>query len=438
VFIVIIINYFAAKWLSYTTNKKTTMIILVIINILILAFFKYFNAIFPNTSVNLYYVDLFYKVNPINHLIIPIGLSYILFTVLSYLIEIKRKTIKPEKHFGYFSLYILFFPKIAQGPIERPYNLLPQIRHFKTFNYSLALEGIKQMLWGFFKKLVVADRLGTYVNEVYGNYETHNGTTLIVATFLYSFQIYADFSGYTDIALGSAKLFGINLTPNFRRPYFATSIQDFWNRWHISFSTWLRDYLFLPLAYYFSKNLKKENYLSIKADKWIYSFAILITFFIAGIWHGEGLHYILWGLLFGIYLSYSNWTFKWNRKLRKKFHIKQTNVSYKLYKIFLTFLMVSFAWIFFRSNDSQQAFEIIKRIFSFSTISAYIEPSLLIPLLGLLLILYDEFRLEFYSTSVPLLNSRSPVLRYVFYYLIIFSIILFGVWDENQFIYLQF
>jgi len=294
------------------------------------------------------------------------------------------------------------------------------------------------MLWGFFKKLVVADRLGTYVNEVYGNYETHNGTTLIVATFLYSFQIYADFSGYTDIALGSAKLFGINLTPNFRRPYFATSIQDFWNRWHISFSTWLRDYLFLPLAYYFSKNLKKENYLSIKADKWIYSFAILITFFIAGIWHGEGLHYILWGLLFGIYLSYSNWTFKWNRKLRKKFHIKQTNVSYKLYKIFLTFLMVSFAWIFFRSNDSQQAFEIIKRIFSFSTISAYIEPSLLIPLLGLLLILYDEFRLEFYSTSVPLLNSRSPVLRYVFYYLIIFSIILFGVWDENQFIYLQF
>ena len=330
---VVILNFFMAGGLAKAPAEKTRTAFILIIsaNVIILAFFKYFNFLFPGNHISLFN-ELFFQADPINRMILPLGLSYLMFTVISYLIEIKRKTLLPEKHFGYFSLYLLFFPKIAQGPIERPQHLLPQLRQFHPFNYDMVVEGLKLMLWGYFKKLVVADRLAIYVNSVYNNSEQHNGTTLLVATVFFSFQIYADFSGYTDIALGSAKIFGFNLTNNFNRPYFATSVKDFWNRWHITFSQWLRDYVFLPLAFSLSNRMKKQSYFSVATEKWIYLIAIMVTFIICGLWHGEGWNYLIWGVLFGVYLTWSNWTEKLNKNIRKRLHIRKTAPLYIIYK----------------------------------------------------------------------------------------------------------
>ena len=377
---IVFVNYFLAKWLAKIPDERNSrlLILIILLNILILAFFKYFNILFPDNQLHLYNVDLFFRVDPINKMILPLGLSYITFTVLSYQIEVKRKTIQPEKHFGYFSLYLFFFPKIAQGPIERPQQLIPQLHQSHPFNYTMVVEGLKLMLWGYFKKLVVADRLAIYVNAVYNNSENHNGTSLIVATIFFAFQIYADFSGYTDIALGSAKLFGFNLTNNFKRPYFATSIKDFWDRWHITFSTWLRDYIFLPLAYFLSNRMKKQKYLYVSTEKWIYLIAIMITFAICGIWHGVGWTYLIWGILFGIYLTYSNWTKDLHKTIRKRFHIRKTSHYYIFYKILLTFILVLFAWIFFRADTLTEAIQIIRKIFTSSGSVFYELPSNLI------------------------------------------------------------
>jgi D-alanyl-lipoteichoic acid acyltransferase DltB (MBOAT superfamily) len=409
------------------------------VNVLVLAFFKYFNFIFPGHQVSLYIVDFFYRVDPINKMILPLGLSYISFTVLSYQIEIKRKTIEPEKHFGYFSLYLLFFPRIAQGPIERPQHLLPQLHQNHAFNYTMVIEGLKLMLWGYFKKLVVADRLAIYVNAIYDNSERHNGITLIVATVFFAFQIYADFSGYTDIALGSAKLFGINLTDNFKRPYFATSISDFWNRWHITFSSWIRDYIFLPLAYFISNRLKKQSYLSVSTDKWTYMIAIMITFSICGIWHGVGWTYLIWGLLFGVYLTYSNWTRQLNKKIRKRFHIRKTSPFYITYKTLITFLLVLLAWVFFRADSFNEAILIIRKILSFSGSLFFGNPSnLIFSLIGIISLIAVDFRREYYNSSLSILNSKYPYVRIAGIVFLVITILLVGVLDGGQFIYFQF
>ena len=237
-FSLVLLNYFLGIAIDVSgARRKSIFIIGVLTNIIVLAFFKYFGFFqsffieIKELSVNDHLVKI----------ILPIGLSFFLFTILSYLIEVKRGTIKAEKHIGIFASSLLFFPKIMQGPIEKPNVIFPQFREEKRFNYNVVAEGLKLMLWGYFKKLVVADRLALYVNAVYDNSEYHSGITLLVATICFSFQIYADFSGYTDIALGSAKVLGFNLTNNFNRPYFATSIKEFWNRWHISFSVWLRE-----------------------------------------------------------------------------------------------------------------------------------------------------------------------------------------------------
>jgi len=438
---IIFANYFMAKWLANIRDGKkgTFLALIVIVNVLVLGFFKYFNFIFPGKQVSLYIVDFFYRVDPINKMILPLGLSYISFTVLSYQIEIKRKTIEPEKHFGYFSLYLLFFPRIAQGPIERPQHLLPQLHQNHAFNYTMVIEGLKLMLWGYFKKLVVADRLAIYVNAIYDNSERHNGITLIVATVFFAFQIYADFSGYTDIALGSAKLFGINLTDNFKRPYFATSISDFWNRWHITFSSWIRDYIFLPLAYFISSRLKKQSYLSVSTDKWTYMIAIMITFSICGIWHGVGWTYLIWGLLFGVYLTYSNWTRQLNKKIRKRFHIRKTSPFYITYKTLITFLLVLLAWVFFRADSFNEAILIIRKILSFSGSLFFGNPSnLIFSLIGIISLIAVDFKREYYNSSLSILNNKHSYVRIVGIVFLVITILLVGVLDGGQFIYFQF
>lgn len=435
------VNYFLANWLARIPEERNSRALIQIIslNILVLAFFKYFNIIFPGNQLHLYNVDLFFRSDPVNKMILPIGLSYFIFTLLSYQIEIKRKNIQPEKHFGYFSLYLFFFPKIAQGPIERPQHLIPQLHQSHPFDFTAVGEGLKQLLWGYFKKLVVADRLAIYVNAVYNNNEQHNGTSLIVATIFFAFQIYADFSGYTDIALGSARLFGFNLTDNFKRPYFATSIKDFWNRWHITLSTWLRDYIFLPIAYLLTNSLKREKYLFISKEKWIYLIAIMITFAICGIWHGVGWTYFIWGTLFGLFLTYSNWTADLSKRFRKRFHIRKTSRYYITYKIVLTFILVLFTWIFFRADSLGEAINIIHKIFT-STGTVFIgnASNFIFAILGIISLIAIDFKREYYNKNWTVLYNRYSFVRIAGIVIIVITILLTGVLDGGQFIYFQF
>ena len=293
--LLIVVNYYFGLAIQNSSDKKKARFIIALLtNLSILAFFKYFGFLQQlfNNGTNTIQGNTFWRI------ILPVGLSYFIFTILSYLIEVKRGKINAETHLGIFASGLMFFPKLLQGPIERPAILFSQFKEEKQFDYESTVEGLKLILYGFFKKLVIADRLGNYVNVVYDDPGFQSGPTLIFATILYAFQIYADFSGYTDIALGSARILGFKLTNNFNRPYFATSVKEFWNRWHISFSSWLRDYLFLPLAYFFSNKMKKPVYWGIATEKWIFLFSSIITFSICGIWHGEGINFLIWGLVF--------------------------------------------------------------------------------------------------------------------------------------------
>jgi alginate O-acetyltransferase complex protein AlgI len=439
--IVIIANYFLAEWNLKNAGNGTNhpLIFIIFINLLILAFFKYFNILFPGNNIHLNSVNIFFRTDPTNKMILPLGLSYFMFTIIGYQIEINRQNIQPERHLGYFSLYLLFFPKIAQGPIEKPQSLIPRLRQFPSFNYDMVTEGFRLILWGYFKKLVVADRLALYVNVVYNNNQVQNGTSLIVATIFYGFQIYADFSGYTDIALGSAKLFGFDLTPNFKRPYFARSVKEFWERWHISFSVWLRDYIFVPLAYFLTKRMKKETYFKISAAKWIYLIAIMITFGICGIWHGVGWNYLVWGLLFGFYLSCSNWTKDFYKNLRKRLHIKKTSYVFLIYGIIQTFTLVSFAWIFFRADTITDAVMIIKKIFTSSGPVYYDIPSnLIFAFFGVFALFVIDMKREFYHENLSILYNRYSIVRIFGIVVLALIILLVGVFDGGQFIYFRF
>jgi alginate O-acetyltransferase complex protein AlgI len=429
-------NYYLGIAIEKAGEKRKNIFIYSITgNIAILAFFKYFGFLESLFSgiVQLSATDSLLKI------FLPVGLSFFIFTILSYLIEIKRGTITAERHFGIFATSMLFFPKIMQGPIERPGTIFSQFREEKSFDYDRIVDGMKQMLWGYFKKLVIADRLAIYVNAVYGNWEQHSGITLMVATFFYSFQIYADFSGYTDIALGSAKILGINLTNNFNRPYFATSVKEFWNRWNISFSLWLRDYLFLPLAIFFTGKMNKIKYLGIATDKWIYFFASIITFAICGIWHGEGFNFLAWGLVFGIYLTLVNWTLDLSKEIRRRVHISKRSKRYKAYGIVISFIFVSFAWIFFRAEYWHEAICIINKIFSFKGPLFIGSPAYFIyGLFGIIFLLLAEFKAEFYPGSFSFFSSKQYVIRLFSYTLVILIILTLGVFDGGQFIYFQF
>lgn len=432
----VLLNYYMGIAIEkYHTRRKSIFLLSVCINIIVLAFFKYFGFL-----ESLF--DDIWKLSDSDNLlkiILPIGLSFFIFTILSYLIEVKRGTISAERHLGVFASSLLFFPKIMQGPIEKPGNIFPQFREVKNFNYEMVTEGLKLILWGLFKKLVVADRLAIYVNAIYDNNEHHSGISLLVATIFYSFQIYADFSGYTDIALGSAKVLGFNLTNNFKRPYFATSIKKFWNRWHISFSLWLRDYLFLPLAVLFAGKMTRKKYFGLAVEKWIFMFAAIITFAVCGIWHGEGVNFLIWGLLFGIYLTVANLTLGFTKKVRKRLGVKTKSVTYSVYSILITFILVSFTWIFFRSNTFSDAFSIINKIFTFSgTLYVGDMQQLLYCIISIILLIIIELKCEYYGLEIFPFKTNHWLKEQMAYIFLIVTILLIGVFDGGQFIYFQF
>jgi D-alanyl-lipoteichoic acid acyltransferase DltB (MBOAT superfamily) len=347
---------------------------------------------------------------------------------MSYTIEVYRGNQKAERHFGIYSLYVMFYPQLVAGPIERPQNLLHQFREKYDFEYERVVEGLKLMLWGLFKKLVIADRLAIYVNTVYNNPEQHSGITFILATIFFAIQIYCDFSGYSDIAIGAAKVMGFKLMTNFNHPYFARNISEFWKRWHISLSTWFKDYLYISLG---------GNRVSI--PRWYFN--LFIVFLVSGLWHGANWTYIIWGALNGFYLIFAILSQNIRNKIVALLGITKLPRFNVFLQIVTTFMLSCFAWIFFRANNFNDSILIIKKIFTFSGSLFYdkADPSSLIySFLGIFILALIEIKREYYSESFSFLNNKNWVLRNLSYAALIIIILLIGVFDSGQFIYFQF
>jgi alginate O-acetyltransferase complex protein AlgI len=422
----IVVDYFAGIYLEKAKSKKKLFLIMSLVaNIGVLAFFKYFNFINENLTALLNGVGGISNPVPFLKIILPIGLSFHTFQAMSYTIEVYRGNQKAERNFGIYALYVMFYPQLVAGPIERPQNLLHQFYEKHELNYDNVVSGLKMILWGFFQKLVVADRLSIYVDAVYNNPENHSGLSLLLATIFFAFQIYCDFAGYSNIALGAARIMGFKLMTNFRRPYYSKSISEFWSRWHISLSSWFRDYLYIPLG---------GNRVSV--PRWYFN--LFFVFLISGLWHGANWTFILWGAINGLYLVFSLVFKKFNEKFSVVTGLKKNPRISAFVQIATAFLLTDFAWIFFRANSIGNAFLIIKKIFTFKGPLFIDTPSLMIySVLAIGLLLISEFVTEFYP-QVSLMNNKHKPVRYMAYAGLITIILLLGVFDGGQFIYFQF
>ena len=352
--------------------------------------------------------------------VLPVGLSFHTFQAMSYTIEVYKGNQKAERNIGIYALYVMFYPQLVAGPIERPQKLLPQFYQRHPVSYDGIAAGLKYMLWGFFMKTVVADRLGIYTDYVYRNAEVHSRLALITATFFYTFQIYCDFAGYSLIAIGSARAMGFGLTTNFNRPYLAVSFRDFWKRWNITLSQWFRDYVFIPMGGSRVRTLR-------------YIYNILVVFILSGLWHGANWTFIIWGLLHGILILFGYF---------KKKYLPGLVVS-KFIGIITTFLIVWIGWIFFRSQNIREAVTIIKRIFSPGTIpiikGEFEERALLVySFAAIACIIITDLVSEYFPRRFQLLHSRRAWVRIASCVMVIIVILLFGVFDGSQFIYFQF
>lgn len=349
-FFTIVIDYFAGIWIdgAQGKNRRTLLLLSIVANVGVLAIFKYFNFLNANFSV---LFSFFGQSNPIPFLsiLLPIGLSFHTFQAMSYTIEVYRGNQKPERHFGIYALYVMFYPQLVAGPIERPQNILHQFRQNFDFDYNRVMLGLRQMALGMFKKVVIADRLAVYVNQVYDHSNNYSGPTILLAIVFFSFQIYCDFSGYSDIALGSARVMGFNLMKNFDKPYFSQSISEFWRRWHISLSTWFRDYLYIPLG-------------GNKVGKGRWYFNLFFTFLISGLWHGASWNFVIWGGLHGFYLIMALLFAKPISRSSAALVNLLGSGTIAVFHNLWTFCLVAFAWIFFRSTDFQQAYYMITHI----------------------------------------------------------------------------
>lgn len=414
-------------------HKRIFLIASIISNIIILGVFKYYNFINDNLTLLAKWIGWNYSIESLA-IILPIGLSFHTFQSLSYVIEVYRGKQKAEQHFGIYALYVMFYPQLVAGPIERPQNLLPQFHSRHSFSYSDVASGLKLIMWGLFKKVVLADRLALLVNPVYANPSEYTAPMLVLATIFFTFQIYCDFSGYSDIALGTARVMGFRLMNNFDRPYASASIGEFWRRWHISLSTWFKDYVYVPLG-------------GSKVSKTRWAFNIFATFLISGLWHGANWTFIIWGLLHGSFLVISGYfntisNFICNRFLGR---IIVMNVSSRT-KVIFTFGLVSFAWIFFRADSVSSAFYISSHLFAFDeylNVTAFknniwhLGLSKSYYITSVLLIAFMD-SIERIGGITHLFSTKPVLIRWGLYYIIILFTVFFGVFQHSKFIYFQF
>jgi D-alanyl-lipoteichoic acid acyltransferase DltB (MBOAT superfamily) len=431
----IIIDFFAGILIEKAAGKKRKLYLIasLIANVGVLCVFKYYNFINANISQLLESVSLRDPM-PYLNILLPIGLSFHTFQAMSYTIEVYRGNQPAERHLGIYSLYVMFYPQLVAGPIERPQNLLHQFMEKFDFDYDRVTSGLRLMVWGLFKKVVIADRLAIVVDSVFDNPDRYNSVSLSLGIFFFSFQIFCDFSGYSDMALGAARVMGFKLMTNFDRPYHARSISEFWKRWHISLSTWFKDYLYISLG---------GNRVSI--PRWYVN--LFIVFLISGLWHGANWTFVVWGALHGGYLVGSIITRPYRNVIGKVLRLRSGPVLDSL----VTFLLVSFAWIFFRAKDLTTAWSIIKRLFtgvpdvlqSFLSHRSVFEPVGLsgryLVLCVALIIFLETVHYFQGKLSISRLFLKQPVfIRWSVYYTCFLIILFLGVFENRQFIYFQF
>jgi D-alanyl-lipoteichoic acid acyltransferase DltB (MBOAT superfamily) len=429
-------------------RRRPYLILSLLSNLGLLFAFKYFN--FFNESIRAVFdaVNIFYGV-PMFDVLLPVGISFYTFQTLSYAVDVYRGDRDPERHLGIFALYVSFFPQLVAGPIERSTRLIPQFHQTHAFDWSRLVAGLQLMLWGFFMKVVVADRLAIYVNEVYNNPEAYTGVPVILATYFFAFQIFGDFAGYSLIAIGTARIMGIDLMENFRRPYFSKSIGEFWNRWHISLSSWFRDYLYIPLG-------------GNRVVKWRWYYNLVVVFLVSGLWHGAAWTFVIWGALHGLYLIAGVATKRWRDGVWERveqvvgvppavegvrtagFRGPSVATVRRLVSVGITFHLVLLAWVFFRANSLPDALVLLEAMTQFdgaASLSAEIasvsnfDVALSVSVIGMLLTvqMFDRNR------SIWARLAEAPRwVRWGAYQALLLAIFLLGVFSQQQFIYFQF
>ncbi len=409
-----IIDYSVGLGLAKNEGKKQRALLLwtsIIVNLGFLMFFKYYNFFVDSFVGAFTFFGFSFNARSLS-IILPVGISFYTFQTLSYTIDVYNRKLKPTKDFIAFGAFVSFFPQLVAGPIERATHLLPQFYTPRKFDYDNASAGLKMMLWGMFMKVGVADRVSLYVDNVYGNVSMHSSVSLIVATIFFAVQIYCDFGGYSLIAIGCAKLFGFSLMKNFNRPYLAGSFKEFWQRWHISLSSWFRDYLYIPLGGSRNGSFKTQRNL-------------FVTFVVSGFWHGANWTFIVWGALHGAYLV-----------------IEKSLSMIKLPKplrIVIVFILACFSWIFFRAASVGAAFDIITKIVRFESTKLYTGDIGIFSfsIVAILVLFLNDFLSEF-KPSLKLFHNDNLAIRYVSIVFILLYIVSLGVFDQSQFIYFQF
>lgn len=409
-----------------------------ILNLSVLFFFKYFNFAFDFLERMLSVAGIRFIEQPFS-LVLPVGISFYTFQALSYTMDVYRKEIEPERNFFRYALFVSFFPQLVAGPIERSKNLLEQLREKQHFEYERMRQGLLTMVWGFFLKMVISDRIALLVDTVYDNYWIYSGFEIALASILFAFQIYTDFQGYSCIAIGSAEVMGFRLMENFDTPYFSMSVAEFWRRWHISLSTWFRDYLYIPLGGNRKGNIRK--YLN-----------IMVVFLLSGLWHGASWHFVIWGGINGAYQIIGELTKKVRLHIGRVLGVNEKRFSCRLARTIGTFLLVDLSWIFFRANGTITALRIIKRMFL--TFNPWIFFDGGIYRLGLdqkdlsvltvsLLCLFVASLCKYNKISLrQKITEQGLWLRWSIYICAILVIVVFGIYgsgyDAAQFIYFQF
>lgn len=419
------ITFFAALGsVKYERKKKAILVIGIVLNLLILFFFKYFNFAAENVVavLKLFGIEM---IIPDFKVLLPVGISFYIFQALGYMIDVYRGDVKPEKDFFTYALFVSFFPQLVAGPIERSTNLLQQFYEKHKFDAENAISGLNLMLWGFFLKLVVADRCAIYVDAIYNNIQLHNGSSIFLASCLFCFQLYGDFAGYSYIAIGSSRVMGFKLMDNFRRPYFfSTSVQEYWKRNHISLTSWFMDYVYYPMV-------------GSSTKLWWWCFSIFITFFISGFWHGAAWTYVWSFSIFGFYLVICTLKDKKQRKFEKKYGLKKKEWWLWLNRI-ITFLLVMYALVYFRANTLSNAFYASTELFTNIISRPFLEEGthLAYASFALLILFVSEYCMEFKKITV---NTSNSLRIYTLLSIVLIVLILnLGIFNGGQFIYFQF